>query len=164
MAKSERSNFAARSAFAAALLSIAACDGAPKYRLPDGTAYPYGPEKAEVHRLSRLQAGADGVSNGAAVFIEFRDVDGETCRGIGEMEVALVVSGRQPQTTLVSLDSRSDNSARWNRAVRMYELHFKIDPPLPVDPPPIVRADLKWTCGTRPAVSDSAHLDAPPAQ
>jgi hypothetical protein len=155
---------ALRGTLVAGVLSLAACAGAPQYRLNDGTVYPFGPNKAVVHRLSRLQSEGDGVVRGAVVFIEFRDLDEETCRGVGDLEVALVVSGREPQSKRLNLDSTSENNARWNRALRMYEVLFTIDPPLIGGKLPAVRVDLRWTCGTKPAVMDSAQLDALPAQ
>jgi hypothetical protein len=98
------------------------------------------------------------------VFIEFRDLDGETCRGVGDVELALVVSGREPQSRRLKLDNTGENIALWNRAVRMYEVPFTIDPPLKADSPTAVRADLKWMCGTKPVVTDSVQLTAATAQ
>jgi len=153
-----------RGILTAGLLSLGACSGSPKYQLNDGAVYPYGPDNAIVHRLSRLQADGDGMIRGAVVFIEFRDVDGETCRGIGDVEVALLAPEHEPQSKRLNLDSPSENIALWNRAVRMYEVKFQIDPPLKNSSSTAARANLKWTCGKRPAVTDSVRLDALPAQ
>lgn len=153
-----------RGTLMAGMLSIAACSEAPKYRLRDGEMYPYGPDKAEVHTLSRLRSDGSGIVHGAVVFIEFRDLDGETCRGVGDVELALVVSGREPQPRRLKLDNTGENIALWNRAVRMYEVPFTIDPPLTADSPTAVRADLKWMCGTKPVVTDSVQLTAATAQ
>jgi hypothetical protein len=154
----------AKCALIAALSSICACSPAPKYRLADGVPYRYGPNTAVLHRLSRLQTDEAGAVTHAIVFIEFRDLEGGVCRGIGDAEVALVVSGRTPQSRRLNLGSASENNASWNRAVRMYEVAFKIDPALDATNRPVFRADLKWSCGNRPVISDSLQLDQRSAQ
>jgi len=164
MRPSNLRDLGAKCALIAALSSISACSPPPKYQLTDGVLYRYGPDAAVVHRLSRLQTDKAGVVTQAVVFIEFRDLEGGVCRGVGDAEVALVVSGRTPQSKRLSLDSSSENSANWNRAVRMYEVAFQIDPPLDANNVPVVRADLKWSCGNRPVIADSLQLDQRSAQ
>jgi len=146
------------------MLWLAGCSAAPEYRLPDGAVYPYGPERAAVHRLSRLQFDGAGLVTGAVVFIEFCDQDGETCRGIGDVEVVLFVPGREPKSKRLNLDSTNGNNAEWNRAVRMYEVAFTIEPGIKGGETADVRAESRWKRGTKPAVMDSRQLDALPAQ
>jgi hypothetical protein len=133
---------------AVAAMALVACETTDRsaddryLQLPDivggePVAWPFRPVEMRIHPLTRLATDEDEAVY-LEVRIEFRDADGHTTRGLGELIVALHTGGlgnalidswRQDLTDL------SVNAQRFDDVTRTYLLRLRVDPAnMPVRP------------------------------
>lgn len=90
-------------------------------------AWPFRPAEMRIHPLTRLATDDEGEAAFLEVRIEFRDADGHTTRGLGELIVDLRAADGSTNAWRVDLTDRSVNAERFDDVSRTYLLRLRID-------------------------------------
>lgn len=94
-------------------------------------AWPFRPAEMRVHPLTRVATGDDGDGQHLEVRIEFRDADGHTTRGLGELVVSLHGSPGEASpidSWRVDLTDLAVNAQRFDDVSRTYLLRLRVGP------------------------------------
>ncbi|MSR44289.1 MAG: hypothetical protein EXS15_02895 [Phycisphaerales bacterium] len=137
----------------AGALTLAGCGGRVHDTAYGGIDYPYGPASVIIHPLSQLHAGAGTTIASAIVCIEFMDIDQQTTRATGLLEVMVTPPGQPPIERLINLSDLRVNEQSWDRPTRMYQVQFRFEPPLERAPSGGVAVVVSWTPVDRNAIT-----------
>ncbi len=113
--------------------------------LEGGSAYPYGPRAFTIHPLSRIGGSTDETFSTVWVCVEFVDIDQQTARATGTLFARISAPGHPELEQSFDLNNLAMNNDLWDRPTRMYQLRFKIDPPLASEPRPSVGVEVRWS-------------------
>ncbi len=130
---------------AACALQIVGCVNTVQQATLGGIDYPYGPSSLHLHSLSRLELSPESLPSAAFVFVQFDDIDRQTTRATGVLEVAIVLPDRTKIEQSINLNNLGTNDENWDRTVRMYRIDFEFVPPLAEVPESGLPVSVTWT-------------------
>ncbi len=108
------------------LLAGGGCSEPKRVGPKQATNWAYAPHTIEVHPLSRFKnPTTPDEETVIMVYVEFKDGDGFTCRGIGVLDVSLLgKNGQVLATEIVPLQDENVNFTRFDRITRTYQIRF----------------------------------------
>lgn len=143
------------------MLTGLGCHGGVGHTSLEGMAYPYAPTSVKIHSLSRLTRDSAGAVDGAELWVEFKDMDGQTSRATGSVTATAVAGSGAPVGRTISLDDATANFEAWDTALRMYRIKLQFDKALDRAPPGGIGAEVVWRTPTLKVVKVTARVREP---